>query len=730
MVADLTRQPGDLENVNDAVQAELAHLVHLALHAGRLSLQLVHSAAESHACRCAVKLRTLQYRCACRTKLEACRSQGYADRSMSYVVLARKWRPQSFADLVGQEHVSRTLANAIASDRVAHAFLFTGVRGVGKTTSARILAKALNCEQGPTASPCLKCAPCLQIGDGDDVDVREIDGASYNGVDEVRRLQESLPYRPARDRFKIFIVDEVHMLSTAAWNAFLKTLEEPPPHVKFIFATTEVHKVPVTILSRCQRFDFKLIGVADISARLRHVLDAEKVDAEDAAIHIVAREAAGSMRDAMSLLDQLIAWVGGSNESLSVEVTARVLGVAARSVLHQLGAALIDGEASRCLDLVAEMAEQSYALANVARDFLAHLRNLVVAKVSDKPAQLLDLADSELNDVVTLSARTALEDLSRLYLGFSRAFDDIVRSAQPRAAFEMALVRLSRRPPLLPLDELMRRLADLERRMGSAPGGGRGPAGPSGSAGKPADPRSAMGGSRGAGGGPRGAGGRPGSATGGSHGSAPEVRAPANADRGTSPAATPLPSSSARGQATADVSSQAQPTEPGAVARAAQSPRPPQAAAKPSPAQQVPVPQRFEREMSEETLTAWRAILAIVAADKAPVASVFEHGSPLVVQSGRIVLGYKEGSFLVQQASAAPATSLLGAAAQQHFGTPCEIELDLSGKHHQVQTMAAKNSAELAARTAAAREQVAQQPAVRMAIEVLGAELQQVRLPS
>src|SRR5512133_1911109 len=214
---------------------------------------------------------------------------------MSYLVLARKWRPMDFGDLIGQDHVARTLANAIASNRVAHAFLFTGVRGVGKTTSARILAKALNCmrppgtvasgtDPGPTASPCLQCAPCKEIASGADLDVQEIDGASYNGVDEVRRLQDSLPYRPSRDRYKIIIVDEVHMLSQNAWNAFLKTLEEPPPHVKFIFAPTAVHKVPVTILSRVQRFDFKLIGTQLIGARLRFVLEKEGVRADEGAI--------------------------------------------------------------------------------------------------------------------------------------------------------------------------------------------------------------------------------------------------------------------------------------------------------------------------------------------------------------------------------------------------------------------------------------------------------------
>ena len=404
--------------------------------------------------------------------LAVARRQRYLVGAMSYVVLARKWRPQNFDDLVGQGHVSRTLEGAIAQNRVAHAFLFTGVRGVGKTTSARILAKALNCENGPTARPCLKCPACVEIGEGRDVDVQEIDGASYTGVDAVRQLQETVPYRPARDRYKIFIVDEVHMLSTAAWNAFLKTLEEPPPHVKFIFATTEVGKVPVTILSRCQRYDFKLIRSDEIAARLRHVLDVEKIETDDEAIRIVAREAAGSMRDAMSLLDQVIAWVGGSGEPLSAEGVARVLGVASRSVLHELGAAVVDGDAARCLEITASLAEQGYPLGNVARDFLEHLRHLVVAKVGKDPARLLELADEELADVTALAERSTVDDLSRLYLGFSRAYDDIVRSAQVRGAFEMALVRLAHRPPLLPLDELLRRLAALEARLGSSGAGG------------------------------------------------------------------------------------------------------------------------------------------------------------------------------------------------------------------------------------------------------------------
>ncbi len=412
---------------------------------------------------------------------------------MSYLVLARKYRPQTFEDLVGQDHVARTLANAIATGRIAHAFLFTGVRGVGKTTSARLLAKCLSCVgpegklTGPTATPCNVCAPCKEITAGQDLDVQEIDGASYNGVDEVRRLQEGVTFRPARDRFKIYIVDEVHMLSTAAWNAFLKTLEEPPPHVKFIFATTEVHKVPVTILSRCQRYDFKLIPTQAIAKRLEVVLGLESIEADAASVQVLAREAAGSMRDAMSLLDQVIAFSG---TKLTGGDVTRVLGVADRAILHELASALTSGDAGACLGVVERLAQQGFDLAHVAKDILRHLRNLVVAKVGagkggEGPTlrELLDLADEEAREVVDLAARAEVDDLSRLFQGFSRAFDEIVRSGQPRMALEMALVRLARRPALLPLDELLSRVADLEKRLGGPPPPGPAPRGGSGGGG-------------------------------------------------------------------------------------------------------------------------------------------------------------------------------------------------------------------------------------------------------
>jgi DNA polymerase-3 subunit gamma/tau len=398
-----------------------------------------------------------------------------------YVVLARKWRPMTFSDLVGQDHVAQTLGNAIAKGRVAHAFLFTGVRGVGKTTSARILAKALNClnSDGPTATPCLECSACKEITDGSDVDVLEIDGASYNGVDEVRKLQESLPFRPSRDRYKIVIVDEVHMLSQSAWNAFLKTLEEPPAHVKFIFATTEVHKVPVTILSRVQRFDFKLIPARLIMDRLRFVLARENIEAEDSALSLIARQAAGSMRDAMSLLDQVIAW---SNQELGGDSVARVLGVASRRMLLDLGRALIEGRAEEALGLVDAAANQGFDVVHVTRDLLALLRDAVISAVCENPKELIDLPEEEQADVHRLVS-TGTDDLIRLHQAFSKGYDDVARSSTPRAALEMLLVKSCRRPPLLPIDDLIDRLSRLERRIstgsgaGGASGGGRLPTG-------------------------------------------------------------------------------------------------------------------------------------------------------------------------------------------------------------------------------------------------------------
>ena len=384
---------------------------------------------------------------------------------MSYTVLARKYRPQTFADQVGQEHVTRTLSNAIVSGRIAHAFLFTGVRGVGKTTSARLLAKALNCESGPTPTPCNTCDACKQITAGVDLDVLEIDGASNNGVDDVRRLQESLPYRPARDRFKVVIVDEVHMLSTGAFNAFLKTLEEPPAHVKFIFATTEAHKVPVTIRSRCQHYSFRLIPQNVIADRVAYILSAEGIEADAQAIAIVAREAAGSMRDALTLLDQVIAFSG---ERLLGNEVAQKLGLADREQLFRIAEAVLSGDAKLALEVVDAVASQGLDFGHFTRQWLDLSRDMVVLRVAAEKRELIELPEAERARAAATAQAHSLLELERMFAGIAKLVDEVAKSSSPRLMLEMGAVRLATRPAMRDLSELLARLGQLESAASTA----------------------------------------------------------------------------------------------------------------------------------------------------------------------------------------------------------------------------------------------------------------------
>jgi DNA polymerase-3 subunit gamma/tau len=380
---------------------------------------------------------------------------------MSYVVSARRWRPQNFEDLIGQEHVSRTLGNAIRAGRVAHAFLFTGVRGVGKTTAARILAKALNCETGPTPTPCNQCTNCREITASSAVDVLEIDGASNTGVDDVREIIENVRYRAAKSRFKIYIVDEVHMLSNSAFNALLKTLEEPPEHVKFIFATTDPHKLPATVQSRCQRYDFRRIPLALVVERLRRIVDEEKVRVSDRALFMLAREGEGSMRDAQSLLDQVLA---GADGELSDEDVMQTLGVADRQVVHEIGDAVVAHDAERALDLLAGVYRQGYDLRRLARDLVEHFRNLAVARVS-QGRLLPDVAPEEGAALREQAERIGAEECDRAFRILREADEEIGRSPYPKLLLEMALIKLTSLPPLLPLDTLLEDLAELEARL-------------------------------------------------------------------------------------------------------------------------------------------------------------------------------------------------------------------------------------------------------------------------
>jgi DNA polymerase-3 subunit gamma/tau len=400
---------------------------------------------------------------------------------MSYLVIARKWRPQRFEDIAGQEHISRTLQNAIRAKRIAHAYLLTGVRGVGKTTVARILAKALNCDEGPTATPCNQCSHCEEITQGNSIDVLEIDGASNRGIDEVRQIIENVRYQPANCRFKIYIIDEVHQVTKDAFNALLKTLEEPPPSVTFILATTEPHRLPDTILSRCQRYDFRRINLREIVQRLADIAKSERLDISEGALVLLAREADGSMRDAQSLLEQVLVFAqptDGQAERLFVDESAlqKILGLAERGVLYQLSVAVLRGDAQRCVELVAELVNQGRDPARLSRDLVEHFRNLLVARLmkdsvtssSDKDpstignAPLLDLPDHEIADLVEQAQSVSVEMLLDYFDFMAAGDEEIGRSAMPRFALETALVRLATLPKALPVAELIERLERLE----------------------------------------------------------------------------------------------------------------------------------------------------------------------------------------------------------------------------------------------------------------------------
>lgn len=386
---------------------------------------------------------------------------------MSYLVIARKWRPQTFSDIAGQEHITRTLRNGIVAGRIAHAYLFTGVRGVGKTTAARVLAKALNCDQGPTETPCNQCSHCREIAQGGSVDVLEIDGASNRGIDEIRQIIENVRYQPANSRFKIYIIDEVHQVTKDAFNALLKTLEEPPPSVKFILATTEPHRLPATILSRCQRYDFRRIQLREIVQRLGLIAKEEGIELTEGALVLLAREADGSMRDAQSLLEQVLAMAGASDQKIDESLIQEVLGLAARRALYEVSAAVLAGDGRRCLDLVAEVVDAGRDVNRFSRDLVEHFRNLLVArltsgKAAGSAAQLLDLPDQEIADLVEQSRPVATETLLD-YFDFMAAGDEAIgRSPTPRFALETALVRLAGLPQSLSVSQLVERLERLQ----------------------------------------------------------------------------------------------------------------------------------------------------------------------------------------------------------------------------------------------------------------------------
>ena len=381
---------------------------------------------------------------------------------MAYLVLARKWRPQNFSDLVGQEHIGQTLTNAIRSGRIHHAFLFTGARGVGKTSAARILAKALNCEVALSDQPCGDCSSCREITSSHGLDVIEIDGASNTGVDDVRELRENIRYLPSRSRFKIFIIDEVHMLSTSAFNALLKTLEEPPEHAKFIFATTEPHKIPVTIWSRCQRCDFRKIPTGLIAKKLQEISQAENVTISERSLALVAHHGEGSMRDALSTLDQVIAFAG---ENVDDEAVQSLLGMVDRRLLLDTVEAILTKDSRRALESAHRVDQLGVSLRRFNQDLLEIFRSLVIVKVVDDPSELLDLVGEEVKQLSTFASMASLEDLQRIVTLLIKNGTELLHSNAPLLTLEMSLVRLATLAPSQDLATLINHTESLERRL-------------------------------------------------------------------------------------------------------------------------------------------------------------------------------------------------------------------------------------------------------------------------
>ena len=380
---------------------------------------------------------------------------------MSYLVLARKWRPQLFEEVVGQQHITKTLQNAISQKRVAHAFLFTGARGVGKTSTARILAKALNCEKGPQISPCDQCTNCQEITHGTSMDVIEIDGASNRGIDEIRELRENVRYTPAKSRHKIYIIDEVHMLTKEAFNALLKTLEEPPPHIIFIFATTEPHKIPATILSRCQRYDFKRIPFREVTGNLKRIVEEEKIQISQRGLLSIARESEGSLRDAQSLLDQVIAYAG---KTIRDEDIAEVLGLIDHKILSDTIEALARRDVERCLEVIEHVYHFGYDLQHFCRELLQYLRNLILIKVSQHPEGLMELPEEELELFKKQAGEFQFDQLNYLFSLLLKGEQEIAQSIFPRTMLEMTLIRMATLRPVLPIDEMLKKLEALESR--------------------------------------------------------------------------------------------------------------------------------------------------------------------------------------------------------------------------------------------------------------------------
>ena len=379
---------------------------------------------------------------------------------MTYLIYARKYRPQTFEEMIGQKPIVRTLQNAIKNNRVAQAYIFSGMRGVGKTTAARILAKALNCQQGPTPTPCNKCEFCLGINEDRSVDVLEIDGASNRGIDEVRSLREGVKYKPIHSRYKVIIIDEVHMLTREAFNALLKTLEEPPPHTVFIFATTEFHKVPATIVSRCQHFEFKKISQKEIIKHLIDITQKEKIEVSSFGLNLIAEAADGSLRDAQSLLDKAVAFSGNIIRDDDLK---EVLGTISRELLFSFSEAILEEKPEEIFTLVEKVIEYGYDIRFFYNELIQHFRNLLLVKSVKSPKDLLPLNEEEIDDLRKEAEKASREELLRYLVVLQGGEQELKFSSHPRIYLEVFLVKLCHFKKIADMKDIMKELEDLKK---------------------------------------------------------------------------------------------------------------------------------------------------------------------------------------------------------------------------------------------------------------------------
>ncbi len=582
---------------------------------------------------------------------------------MSYLVLARKWRPQTFDEVVGQEHVTRTLRNAIRSNRVAHAFLFTGPRGVGKTTTARLLAKALNCENGPTPDPCNACIHCTEITNGSAIDVLEIDGASHTGVDNVRDLNEGVQYRPAKSRFRIVIIDEVHMLSNAAFNALLKTLEEPPEHVKFIFATTESHKILQTILSRCQRYDFKRIPLRDLMQQLRLLAEKEDFQFDEAGLALLAREADGSLRDAESLLDQVVAWGNGKVDEQTVR---DALGVADRQALFRVVDAVLAEDPAQALRLTGDLYQYGYDPRRLCRDLLEHFHHLVIVKVSADPSLLADLPDHEAAVVQKQAAARTREDLQRFFSLILEAEEDVRKSAYTQLVMEMVLVKLASQPPVLPIAEALAKLEALQRQLGGG------------------------------------------------------TAAQAVAAQPTNPLSSPSSTSAAPVQPAALVPNRQE--APTSERSQKYNPRPPVSPQSPALSSTDPITESAPAVVSSalEQGEQWDGFLATVQKQKISLFFALKSGHLLDLTQTTLQIGVDKDPYLKELVRKENRT-VLESAAQQFFGRQLTVEVQKGGRPSALQELSASSGVK------DQKHETAEDPLVKTALDILGGEVQERR---